>query len=72
MRIKSIEDGKPKENCLCLVWNTRHYLKAEKAFYWADSEVFVPDEPRNIHLALDVTHYLEIPEVLEEDGISED
>lgn len=59
LKWKSKEEDLPEENCLCVVINRDFGSNPRLASFVKNKNLFID----NIHfLALDVTHYIEIPE----------
>lgn len=58
-----VEEKKPENNCLCVVYNEKGYMHNTLAIYHKYCDLFVEYAPHKYEsLPLEVTHYVIIPE----------
>lgn len=63
MEWKSVEEGKPKADCMCLGYCDKGFMGIVLCLYTPSYDVFREYDPDSRKsFCLDISHYIEIPE----------
>jgi hypothetical protein len=59
-----VKERLPSLMCCCLVTNSKGWMREIRAIFYPEQKVFILNDPNyRESLVLEVTHYIEIPEI---------